>query len=157
MVRTAVRPAVFKRRGLVATGLGITAVLILAFFLVKRGEEEPAAEPKAVHEESAAANPSTVNNPKLDLQPPPAPKSQSRPRMEVALPSVGLRSDPGFDGAPLRVSLTEGEKVVILERYVAVSGPNWVRVRTRSGRTGWLFAGALRADTAKSAGKTGVR
>ncbi len=157
IVRSAVQPAAaFKKLGLVATGLALTAVLVVALFLVKPQEEEPAPVQKAVHEESTASSPSAASSSKPDLQPPQAPRAPVRRRMEIALPSVGLRDNPGFDAAPLSINLTEGEKVTILDTYVAVSGPNWVRVRTGSGQTGWVFAGGVRVDTAKSSGKRSV-
>jgi hypothetical protein len=153
-VRSAVQPqAAFKKLGLIATGLALTAVLVIALFLVRPQGEEPAPGRKAVREESTAINSPAVNPAKPDIQPPQAPKVPTRRRMEIALPNVGLRSSPNFDAPPLSINLTEGEKVTILERYVAVSGPNWVRVRTEGGKKGWLFAGAVRVDTTKSAAK----
>ena len=144
-----------KNLGLIATGLALTALLVVALFLVKPGDEEPARRQKAVHEEPRASTPPAVSPAKPDIKLPMAPRGPARTRMEIALPSVGLRSNPGFDAAPLSINLTEGEKVTILERYVAVSGPNWVRVRTKDGRIGWLFAGGVRVDTTRP-GVTGA-
>lgn len=142
-------PAFKKNLGLIATGLALTALLVVALFLVRPGDEEPLPGQKTVREESRVNNPPAIVPAKPDLPPPQVSKGPARLRMEIALPSVGLRSKPGFDAAPLSITLTEGEKVVILERYVAISGPNWVRVRAKGGKTGWLFAGAVRADTTK--------
>lgn len=73
------------------------------------------------------------------------PKAPPIPAAVVTVPNIGIRKNHSLDaGMVPKVSLKEGEVVGIVKRYKPASGPGWVQVRTRSGKTGWVFAAVLK-------------
>ena len=89
---------------------------------------------------------------------PPAPeaaveKAVSRPKWPqgvVTVPGVGLRAKASVDAKLVRhASLKQGERVSILKRKRASAGPPWLKVQTRSGKTGWVFASVVKERSSK--------
>jgi hypothetical protein len=74
--------------------------------------------------------------------PPPVAKAQAGgPNAIVTVPGVGLRHDHSITSKIITgTSLRKGERVAVLKRFAGGSGPSWVQVRTKTGRTGWVFA-----------------
>jgi len=63
----------------------------------------------------------------------------------VTMPSAGLRANHSVDARSLRkATVHEGEKVEILKRFSAGSGPDWLQLRTRSGEVGWVMASVVK-------------
>lgn len=65
------------------------------------------------------------------------------PNGEIDVPSVGLRTSPDIDATSLSGSLKKGEEVLILDRR-SDAGPAWLKVKTKSGKTGWVFASVVK-------------
>ena len=62
----------------------------------------------------------------------------------VTIPSVGLRTDHSVDARSIRKAVARlGEKVEILRRYAADSGPDWLQVQTKGGQVGWVMASTI--------------
>lgn len=77
----------------------------------------------------------------VQAPPPPAPERRSGPSAVVTVPGAGLRRDHTISSKILPgTSLRNGEKVAVLKRYSGGAGPSWVQVRTKTGKTGWVFA-----------------
>jgi hypothetical protein len=62
----------------------------------------------------------------------------------VTTPSIGLRTNHSVDARCLRGTVVRlGERVEILRRHIADSGPDWVQVRTKGGQVGWAMASTI--------------
>jgi hypothetical protein len=62
----------------------------------------------------------------------------------ITTPSIGLRTNHSFDSKSLRGTVVRlGERVEILRRHVADSGPDWLQVRTKGGQVGWALASTI--------------
>jgi len=83
----------------------------------------------------------------------PAEKAVSRPKWPqgvVTVPGVGLRTKASVDAKLVRnASLKQGERVSILKRQRASAGPPWLKVQTRSGKTGWVFASVVKERSSR--------
>jgi hypothetical protein len=66
-----------------------------------------------------------------------------RPNAVVNVPNVGLRNTPNIGGKATLGGLRRGERVEIVGR-MSGKGPAWVKIRTRSGRVGWVFASVVK-------------
>ncbi len=63
----------------------------------------------------------------------------------IIVPNVGLRTKASIDAKPVsRVTLRHGERVTILKRQAAGSGPSWMQVETKAGKVGWVFASVVK-------------
>jgi hypothetical protein len=70
-----------------------------------------------------------------------APQKLTGPIAVVMVPGAGLRKDHSITSRIITgSSLKDGERVAILQRFSGGSGPSWVQVRTKTGKTGWVFA-----------------
>lgn len=103
-------------------------------------EEEP---PEIVKPPPAAA----VGRPK------PAVKKQdfdpSLPLAVIGVPDVGLRATHSLEARIFPGKVKKGEKVAILKRYAPGTGPTWMKIQTKEGKTGWVFASVLLERKAK--------
>jgi hypothetical protein len=62
----------------------------------------------------------------------------------VTIPSVGLRTHHSLESKTVpRGGIRNGERVEIIDRYSGV-GPGWLQVRTKTGKTGWVFASVIK-------------
>jgi hypothetical protein len=84
---------------------------------------------------------------------PVAAKKVSKPRWPqgvVTVPGVGLRTKASVDARMVKnTSLKQGERVSILKRQPASAGPPWLKIQTRSGKTGWVFASVIKERSSK--------
>lgn len=88
----------------------------------------------------------------IPVAPPPSkavtvpPKEVAKPAFQphavINVPSVGLRNSPDIDAKVTSTRLTQGEGVQIVKRH-SERGPEWVQVKTKSGKVGWVFASVL--------------
>ena len=63
----------------------------------------------------------------------------------ITVPSVGLRANHSLSSQTLaRATVEAGEKIEIVRKYSATSGPDWIQVRTKSGKMGWVIASAVK-------------
>lgn len=87
----------------------------------------------------------------VEPAPPPLPASAPpkvdapafQPDGTIDVPSVGLRKSPAVDAVTLPGGLKKGEGVKILSRR-SDAGPSWLKVQTKSGKTGWVFASVVK-------------
>jgi hypothetical protein len=78
--------------------------------------------------------------------PPPEQKPNKpaiRPNAVINVPSVSLRATPDVKAKPLSSSVKNGEGVEIIKRHSG-NGPEWVKIQTRSGQTGWVFGSVVK-------------
>jgi hypothetical protein len=61
----------------------------------------------------------------------------------INVPSVGLRNAPDITAKTVSGRLKRGEAVEIVKRH-ASWGPEWVKIRTQSGKLGWVFASIVK-------------
>ncbi|MCC6399007.1 MAG: SH3 domain-containing protein, partial [Bacteroidetes bacterium] len=74
----------------------------------------------------------------------PSERKNMRPAT-ITVPSVGLRANHSLSSQTLaRTTVQAGEKVEILRKYSATSGPDWIQVRTKTGKVGWVIASAVK-------------
>ena len=86
-----------------------------------------------------AANPAVVKS-----------KTPRWPQGVVTVPGVGLRTKASVNAGMVRnVSLKQGERVSILKREWGTAGPPWLKIQTRSGKTGWVFASVVKERSKK--------
>lgn len=71
------------------------------------------------------------------------PKSTIIPNAVIDVPGVSLRNAPDVSGKTVSNSLKRGERVEIRKR-VSGNGPAWVKIATKTGKTGWVFASVVR-------------
>lgn len=62
----------------------------------------------------------------------------------ISVPSAALRAGPSLEAKPLKAVVKHRERVRILKRVAASSGPDWLQVQTASGRTGWVWASVVK-------------
>jgi len=63
----------------------------------------------------------------------------------VTIPSAGLRLNHSIDARCLRKAVVRlGEKVEIVRKYSADSGPDWIQLRTKNGDVGWVMASVVK-------------
>ena len=81
----------------------------------------------------------------INVAPPPKDIVQQslRPNAVVDVPNVGLRNVPDIAGKATFGGLRRGERVEIVRR-VSGKGPAWVKIKTKSGKVGWVFASVVR-------------
>ena len=65
------------------------------------------------------------------------------PNATIDVPSVGLRNAPAFNASAKSGSIKRGERVEIVGRNSS-QGPDWVKIKTRNGKTGWVFASVVK-------------
>ena len=66
-----------------------------------------------------------------------------QPNAVIDVPSVGLRKVPDIDAAAKSGIINRGERVEIVGRN-SERGPNWVKIKTKSGKVGWVFASVVK-------------
>ena len=83
----------------------------------------------------------------------PASKTASKskwPQGVVTVPGVGLRTKASIDAKLVKnASLKQGERISILNRVRPSAGPSWIKIQTRSGKTGWVFASVVKERSSK--------
>lgn len=82
----------------------------------------------------------------VEEPPPPPPvvvEDTFKPTAIVDVPNVGLRRSPSFSAKVASGKIKRGERVEVLKEYSG-DGPDWVQIRTRSGKTGWVFASVIK-------------
>jgi len=81
----------------------------------------------------------------IPVAPPPKDIVQQslRPNAVVDVPNVGLRNVPDIAGKATFGGLRRGERVEIVKR-ISGKGPAWVKLKTKSGKVGWVFASVVR-------------
>jgi len=74
----------------------------------------------------------------------PARKKYWGPPGVVAVPQMGLRQKHSLGAkAVANATVRKGERVSILKRHKPAAGPRWIKIRTRKGKVGWVFASAV--------------
>lgn len=71
------------------------------------------------------------------------PQPSLAPNATIDVPGVGLRANPDISVKAVASGLKRGEKVEIVKR-VSGKGPAWVKIKTKSGKTGWVFASVVK-------------
>ncbi len=62
----------------------------------------------------------------------------------ITVPQIGMRRGHSLSAKSVaRGSVRQGERVSILKRYKPRAGPKWVKIRTRKGKVGWVFASVV--------------
>lgn len=88
-----------------------------------------------------------AQHPSPSSVPAPAPPRESVPTFQpdgtIDVPGVGLRKSPDIEAGTLSGGLKKGEGVKIIGRR-SDAGPSWLKVQTRSGKTGWVFASVVK-------------
>jgi hypothetical protein len=86
-------------------------------------------------------------------KPKPAVKKQdfdpSLPLAVIGVPDVGLRATHSLEAKVFAGKIKKGEMVAILKRYAPGTGPTWMKIQTKEGKTGWVFASVLLEKKAK--------
>jgi hypothetical protein len=133
--------------------IGAAFGIILAFAAVgailplRSGAKEP---PREVRIEALMLPPAETTSVSTRIEDPvPAPPAVIKPKYLhpaiVTMPSAGLRANHSVDARSLhKATVHEGEKVEILKRFSANSGPDWLQLRTRSGDVGWVMASVVK-------------
>ncbi len=141
-------PSRHRRTTSVITVLGVLLALAIIGAMVPF-RPAPKARPAEISNEEWAAVIKGMDTLGTRVQePPPAPpvvaeQKNLRPGI-VMIPSAGLRTNHSLDAKCLRkVVIRLGEKIEILQKYSAQSGPDWMQVRTRSGNVGWVMASTI--------------
>ena len=75
-------------------------------------------------------------------------RQSSRPIAVIDVPNVGLRNVPDIHMKASAASLKRGEHVEVI-RKISGKGPAWVKIKTKSGKVGWVIASMV---TPKKAG-----
>jgi hypothetical protein len=128
----------------------LVASLALYVSLATRKPWSPAVESAGTFEPTST---STIR-PKLsrsELPPPaaevpaskPKPRVAYRPNAVVDVPNVGLRNTPDMAMRASSSGLKKGERIEVVQR-VSGKGPAWVKIKTKSGRVGWVLASLVR-------------
>lgn len=80
-----------------------------------------------------------------NVEPPPKDIGQQsfRPNGVIDVPRVGVRSVPDIAWKITIGDLRRGERVEILKK-ISGSGPTWARIKTKSGKIGWVFASVVK-------------
>jgi hypothetical protein len=102
-------------------------------------------------EETSAPVAAPVEQPvPSNVAPPPKEvvKESIHPNATIDVPSVGLRNTPDIDAKATSVRVKRGEQVEIVKRHSG-SGPEWVKIKTKSERVGWVFASLVKERKAK--------
>lgn len=73
----------------------------------------------------------------------------SLPLAVIGVPDVGMRATHSLEAKVFAGKLKKGEKVAILKRYAPGTGPTWMKIQTKEGKTGWVFASVLLEKKAK--------
>ncbi|MGB2960541.1 MAG: SH3 domain-containing protein [Bacteroidota bacterium] len=62
----------------------------------------------------------------------------------VTVSQMGLRQTHSLGAKSVaNATVRNGEHVSILKRYKPAAGPRWMKIRTRKGKVGWVFASAV--------------
>jgi hypothetical protein len=73
----------------------------------------------------------------------------SLPLAVIGVPDVGLRATHSLEAKVFPGKIKKGDKVAILKRYAPGTGPTWMKIQTKEGKTGWVFASVLLEKKAK--------
>jgi hypothetical protein len=77
-------------------------------------------------------------------------KAQVRgPSGRVTVPSAGLRTHPSLTAKAMSTVVKKNERVTILARVSADSGPEWLKIATSDGNVGWVWASVVREEKGK--------
>lgn len=128
---------------------GIAVVLCVALgggiaFYTSKSVRRPLPPPRTADD---SFNAILVSSPEAAPPPVPAPRKAVTPAFQpdgtIDVPGVGLRKSPDVESGTLSGGLTKGEKVKIIGRR-SDAGPSWLKVQTRTGKTGWVFASVVK-------------
>ena len=75
-------------------------------------------------------------------------KQLYRPTAVIDVPNVGLRNVPDIHMKAAPTTLKRGEHVEVI-RKISGKGPAWLKIKTKSGKVGWVIASVV---TPKKAG-----
>ncbi len=135
-------------RGLMTLSIIATALLVLVsgvYVYTSMAAKEPS-YPRPISEELYRAPSVPVTQPVIESVPPPV-KEVAEPIFQsnaiIDVPSVGLRNVPNIDAVAKSGSIKRGERVLILGRN-SDKGPDWVKIKTKSGKVGWVFASVVK-------------
>jgi hypothetical protein len=96
-------------------------------------------------EVTAESSPSAAESPR-----PVAEWKNLRPGI-VNLPAVGLRKNHSLESKIIpRAAVRNGEKIEIVTKFSPDSGPDWLQIRTKSGKVGWIIASGVKEKKTKS-------
>ena len=103
--------------------------------------------PVSASEESLVNRPVVAEEPApKKVTPPPKPAvRQAVPNAVITVPSVGMRNKPSIKSKVMPGSLKRGERVEVVLRHSG-GGPSWVKIKTKSGKSGWVFASVVREE-----------
>jgi hypothetical protein len=95
-------------------------------------------------DDAVALTPTVMEQPapKLELPPPKEVAPPFRADGVINVPSAGLRTAPSFDAKAVPGNVRQGEGVIITKRQSA-GGPEWLQVKTKSGKSGWVLASVV--------------
>ena len=102
--------------------------------------------PRPISKELYRAPSAPVYQPVVEnVTPPPADALEPifHPNAVIDVPSVGLRKVPEIDATAKSGNIKRGERVEIVGRN-SERGPNWVKIKTKSGKVGWVFASVVK-------------
>lgn len=142
-----------RKRMMIAGGL-VLLVLGIGLVIPLRGPKDAMASEDLVPPPVPVAPPPTeaaFAAPPAD-QAAPNTKAQelTGPLGVVNVPGVNLRSTSSIEGRLVpKGALRRGELVSVVQHHSPGNGPSWIQVRTRSGRSGWLFASLISERTGK--------
>lgn len=135
-------------RGLMTLSIIAAALLVLVsgvYVYTSMAAKEPS-YPRPISEELYRTASVPVNQPVVEYEPPP-PKEAVQPIFQpnavIDVPSVGLRNVPDIDAVAKSGSIKRAERVEIIGRN-SNKGPNWIKIKTKSGRVGWIFASVVK-------------
>jgi hypothetical protein len=82
---------------------------------------------------------------KAEVTSPPSENAKDlfHPNAIIDVPKVGLRNIPDITWKATFGDLKRGERVEIVKK-VSGKGPTWIKVRTRSGKVGWIVASLVK-------------
>jgi len=127
--------------------LAASALIFLVLgALVPLQSRKKVTDPNEVPQVSAAVAAAPAPAPAASVAPAPKKVAKNRyPQGVVTVPGVGLRISASVDARMVKkASLKQGERVSILTRQQPAAGPPWLKIQTRSGKTGWVFAAVVK-------------
>jgi len=144
-------PVKGKRDRRLKTGIlaGLLLLLLVAALAPVRSSKDAMASSDLIplHEQLNGEEPAPVLATPFEppaerkVAPAPAQPRQQGPTAIVTVPGAGLRRDHAISSKVIPgTTLRNGERVAVIQRFHGGAGPSWVQVRTKTGKTGWVFA-----------------
>jgi hypothetical protein len=123
-------------------GMALVFLIIGALVPLRSGKKppdmpDPLVEPFEVGPPEHAEAPAPTVRPVRAIEP-------EYPQGLVIVPDAGLRQSASLDARMVaKASLRSGEQVSIVKKHKPDAGPTWVQVKTKSGKSGWVFASVV--------------